>query len=178
MLSNDLSCFNLSEFFISKRISLSILFLFIFCKRFFSCLSFFIDLPPGTFVTENINFTFRYSELATYNLFNGIFFSGIITLFIFLFKKKSKPISDYNYKKSKIDYELRTLLNNDQINEIPSDLTEIKGIGPKRAIELELAGVKTISDLAKRSPQHLAEKTGIPITQISEWIIKANKLKK
>ena len=56
-------------------------------------------------------------------------------------------------------------------------MTEIKGIGPQRALELELAGVKTISDLAKRSPKHLAEKTGIPITQISKWIIEANKLK-
>ena len=59
-----------------------------------------------------------------------------------------------------------------------SNLTEIKGIGLKRAEELELAGIKTVTDLAKRSPQHLAEKTGIPITQISNWIIEANKLTK
>jgi predicted flap endonuclease-1-like 5' DNA nuclease len=59
-----------------------------------------------------------------------------------------------------------------------SSLTEIKGIGLKRAEELELAGIKTVTDLAKRSPQHLAEKTGIPITQISNWIIEANKLTK
>ena len=59
-----------------------------------------------------------------------------------------------------------------------SNLIEIKGIGLKRAEELELAGIRTVTDLAKRSPQHLAEKTGIPITQISNWIIEANKLTK
>ena len=58
------------------------------------------------------------------------------------------------------------------------DLTEINGIGSKRAEELESAGVKTVADLAKRSPKLLAEKTGLPITQISTWIIEANKLKK
>jgi cytosine/uracil/thiamine/allantoin permease len=41
---------------------------------------------------------------------------------------------------------------------------------------LESAGVKTIADLAKRSPKYLAKKTGLPITQISSWIIEANKL--
>ena len=61
---------------------------------------------------------------------------------------------------------------------ITSNLIEIKGIGLKRAEELELAGIRTVTDLAKRSPQHLAEKTGIPITQISNWIIGANKLTK
>ena len=59
-----------------------------------------------------------------------------------------------------------------------SDLTEIKGIGSKRAEELQLAGIRTVADLAKQSPKHLAEKTGIPITQISNWIIEANKLTK
>ena len=57
-----------------------------------------------------------------------------------------------------------------------SKLTEIKGIGPKRAKELENAGVKTVSELAKLSPKHTAEKTGIPIEKISNWIIEANKL--
>ena len=57
-----------------------------------------------------------------------------------------------------------------------SDLSEIKGIGSKRAEKLEIAGVKTVSDLAKRSPKHLTEKTGIPIEQICRWIIEANKL--
>lgn len=70
-----------------------------------------------------------------------------------------------------------------KFNEIPdpvstktTDLIKINGIGLKRAEELESAGVKTIADLAKRSPKYLAKKTGLPITQISSWIIEANKL--
>jgi predicted RecB family nuclease len=70
------------------------------------------------------------------------------------------------------------LLNEDQKTDKNTRLTYIKGIGEKRAALLEYVGVRTISDLAKRSPQHLSEKTGIPITLISEWIIKANKMKK
>jgi predicted flap endonuclease-1-like 5' DNA nuclease len=70
------------------------------------------------------------------------------------------------------------LLNEKPKLDASSNLTQIKGIGPKSAIELELAGVTTIADLAKRSPQHLAEKTGIPITRISKWIVEANKLTK
>ncbi len=54
-------------------------------------------------------------------------------------------------------------------------MTKIKGIGPKRALELERAGVKSVSDLAKRSPKNLAEKTSIPLKQISKWIIEAKK---
>jgi predicted flap endonuclease-1-like 5' DNA nuclease len=57
-----------------------------------------------------------------------------------------------------------------------SDLSEIKGIGSKRANELELIGVKTANDLASRSPKHLAEKMGLPIKLICNWIIEANKL--
>ena len=55
------------------------------------------------------------------------------------------------------------------------ELTTIKGIGPKRAQELNQIGVKTVSDLAKTSPKYLSEKTGISIEQISNWIIEANK---
>ena len=58
------------------------------------------------------------------------------------------------------------------------NLKEINGIGSKRAQELESAGIRTVADLAKRSPKHLAEKTGLPISQISTWIIEANNLTK
>ena len=58
-----------------------------------------------------------------------------------------------------------------------NDLIKIPGIGAKRSKELGKAGVRTITDLAKRSPKHLSKKTGIPLNQISIWIIEANKLK-
>jgi hypothetical protein len=146
----------------------------------FSILSFFIDLPPGTIVTETANLSFPFSTFITKNLINGIFFATIIGLIIYLAKRKFKPISSYTpiTRTSRLDHELKNILTKEQQLESDSNLTQIKGIGPKRAIELEIAGVKTISDLAKRSPQHLAEKTGIPITQVSNWIIEANKLKK
>jgi predicted flap endonuclease-1-like 5' DNA nuclease len=146
----------------------------------FSLLSFFIDLPPGTLVTDTMNLSFPYSTLLTTNLLNGIFFGSIIGLAIFLARKNTKPkIPKYSPPTtSSLDYEIENLLSKDQKSETVSNLTEIKGIGTKRAEELELAGVKTISDLAKRSPKHLAEKTDIPITQISKWIIEANKLTK
>ena len=51
-----------------------------------------------------------------------------------------------------------------------------QGIGPKRAEELKAAGVKTVSDLAKRSAKNLSEKTGISIKDISRWIVQANEM--
>ena len=56
------------------------------------------------------------------------------------------------------------------------ELTAIKGIGPKTSKELGQIGIKTVTDLAKTSPKHLSEKTGITIERISNWIIEANKL--
>lgn len=100
---------------------------------------------------------------------------------------KTKLILHYNQnpceesliETSSAIYEIeKILIETVQKPENISDLTGIKGIGSKRAVELELSGVKTVSDLAKRSPKHLSEKTGIPIAQISNWIIQANKLTK
>ena len=86
-----------------------------------------------------------------------------------------KPIDDDSNINNEIE---KILLDAVQNSEIRTNLTEIKGIGSKRAEELESAGVRTLSDLAKCSPQELAEATGIPITQISNWIIDADNLTK
>ena len=89
------------------------------------------------------------------------------------------PCEESIYETSNFGDEIEEgIINAFQESESLSDLAEIKGIGAKRALELERAGVKTISDLAKCSPKQLAEKTGLPITQISNWIIEANKLTK
>lgn len=89
------------------------------------------------------------------------------------------PCDEYLIETSNFGDEFeKIVLNQVEGSESISNLREIKGIGSKRAKELELAGVKTASDLAKRSPKHLSEKTGISITQISKWIIEANKLTK
>ena len=143
----------------------------------FIIISSIIDLPPGTIITQTMDLSFPYSFLLTNNLINGIFFATIIASAAYVYKRNTKQISRYTNPTSSADPEIENLLNDDIMTETASNLTEIKGIGPKRALELEIAGVRTIADLAKRSPQHLAEKTGISITQISKWIIEANKLK-
>jgi len=140
----------------------------------FVALSFFVDLPPGTFVTNLLSFSSTQYTILTNNLLNGVVYGTIVALAAFLARRKIKPksseYSSYETRKSSsLDSDVEKLLGKD------SNLTELEGIGPKRAFELELAGIKTISDLAKRSPKHLAKKTGIPITQISKWIIEANK---
>jgi hypothetical protein len=140
----------------------------------FFLLSFYIDLPPGIIFTEVFEFSFQYSTFLTNNITNGLFFSSIISGIVYLINRNKKINKS---QISRLDLELHSLID-DKIETEYSDLTKIKGIGFKRAIELELAGVKNISDLAKRSPQHLAEKTGIPISLISDWIIQANKFKK
>jgi hypothetical protein len=141
----------------------------------FTVFSFLIALPPGTLVTQAANLSFPYSGLLTNNLLNGLFFATIIGLGTYLYKRNSEPVSSFSITSSSFDRDIDHLLNDEQ-KDVASSLTKIKGIGPNRAMDLELAGVKTISDLAKRSPKHLAEKTGIPISQISKWIVEANKL--
>lgn len=143
----------------------------------FTVFSFLVDLPPGTIVAQTANLSFSYSSILTNNLVNGIFFATIIGLGVYLYKRNTKPVSSYTRTSSSFDREIDDLFSKEQKVGVVSNLTEINGIGPNRAMELELAGVKTISDLAKRSPKHLAEKTGIPISQVSKWIVEANKLK-
>lgn len=56
------------------------------------------------------------------------------------------------------------------------DLIEIKGIGSKRAEILDLAGVKTVSDLANSSVFILSSKTGISEKFLLQWIKQAKDL--
>jgi predicted flap endonuclease-1-like 5' DNA nuclease len=56
-----------------------------------------------------------------------------------------------------------------------TELTEIKGIGAKRAKELNAVGVNTVSGLATASAKDLSQKTGISEKTISRWITEANK---
>jgi hypothetical protein len=56
-----------------------------------------------------------------------------------------------------------------------TELTEIRGIGSKRARELNAVGVNTVSDLATASGNDLSQKTGISGKTISRWITEANR---
>ena len=143
----------------------------------FSIISSLINLPPGTIITETLNLSVPFSFLSN-NIFNGIFFATIIALVTYISKRKTKPTLTYTSKTYSLNNKIKELSREEQKINISSNLTQIKGIGPKNAMDLELAGVTTIADLAKRSPQHLAEKTGISIILISKWIVEANKLTK
>lgn len=132
-------------------------------------------MPPGTKITEFLNPTFPFSDLLTNNLLNVVVFGAIVALIVFLVK--SKRASSVPRPIPALDYEVEHLLNKDLKVNVVSELTKTKGIGEKHAFDLELAGIRSISDLAKRSPHHLSEKTGIPITQISSWTVEANKIK-
>jgi hypothetical protein len=56
------------------------------------------------------------------------------------------------------------------------ELTEIKGIGPRKAEELKAVGVNAVSDLAKASAKGLSQKTGISEKIISRWIVEAKRM--
>ena len=146
----------------------------------FGLVSFFVDLPPGSFVTNLVDLSFPYSSVLTTNLLNGVFFGFLMGFLVFFGRRKTK-IKSRKYSPptvSRLNRQIESLEDKGQKSETPANLTQIKGIGSRRALELELAGVRTISDLATRSPHHLSEKTGIPIVLISKWIVEANKLTK
>jgi len=58
------------------------------------------------------------------------------------------------------------------LEEVPRSpiLTDIKGIGPRRAERLIAAGIKTVEDLIKASPEAISAKTGIPEKTVQKLI--------
>ena len=54
-------------------------------------------------------------------------------------------------------------------------MTEIKGIGPRKAKELKAVGVNGVSDLAGASAKNLSQKSGISEKIISRWIEEAKR---
>ncbi len=84
----------------------------------------------------------------------------IVSVIIIVAIKKSQPTS----REEEVKETLRE-----------TELTEIKGIGSKRAKELKVAGVNTISDLATASAKDLSQKIGISEKTISRWITEANR---
>jgi len=146
--------------------------------------SFFVDLPPGILVTEWLNVSSIDFILLTNNLLNGFFYGGTIGIIVFLLKSgersKKRRFKKYSMNRySDLDKDIEGLLRDTkdyQESNVVDDLMEINGIGKKRATDLVFAGVRSVSDLSKRSPKHLSRKTGIPIKTISKWIINANKI--
>ena len=146
--------------------------------------SFFVDLPPGTLITQWLNVSSIDFILITNNLLNGFFYGGIMGIIIFLLKSgersKKRRFKSYSMRGySDLDKDVERLLrytNDSQESNVVGDLMEINGIGKKRARDLMFAGVRSVSDLSKRSPKHLSRKTGIPLKTVSKWIISANKI--
>jgi replicative superfamily II helicase len=64
----------------------------------------------------------------------------------------------------------------DLADEMADDLTVIKGIGPKKAEQLEAAGIHTFAALARTSPQELAEIGSVSEETAAEWIAEAKEL--
>lgn len=62
------------------------------------------------------------------------------------------------------------------VENLADDLTVIKGIGPKKAEQLQAAGIRTFAALARISPQELAEIGSVSEETAAEWIAEAKAL--
>jgi predicted flap endonuclease-1-like 5' DNA nuclease len=58
----------------------------------------------------------------------------------------------------------------------PIEITEVKGIGPKRAEQLRALGINTAQDLAKTTATTLAAKTELSPTITRKWVRAAKRL--
>jgi Holliday junction resolvasome RuvABC DNA-binding subunit len=140
----------------------------------FTLISLVIDLPPRIWVHDWFDIpASEYSSLIN-GIANGVIY-GIIIWLVFSLEKmgrKKEPVGSLLLAE-----EVKELLESEpRESKLLKNLTEIKGIGPKRAKELKAAGVNTVSELAKSSPKYLSEKTGISIKNISKWIVQANEM--
>jgi len=62
------------------------------------------------------------------------------------------------------------------VENLADDLTVIKGIGPKKAEQLQAAGIHSFAALARTSPQELAEIGSVSEETAAEWIAEAKEL--
>lgn len=58
------------------------------------------------------------------------------------------------------------------------ELTQVKGIGEKRATQLKALGINSVEDLAKASAKTIAKKLQISPKITKKWIASAKKLVK
>lgn len=56
------------------------------------------------------------------------------------------------------------------------ELTEVKGIGPKRSEQLKSAGILTVQELAQASAGELANKLGVSPKVTGRWVEEAKRL--
>lgn len=60
--------------------------------------------------------------------------------------------------------------------EVSIDLTELRGIGPKRAEKLKVAGIKDVKGLAESNPGNVAKALGVSERRSSRLISEADSL--
>ena len=74
----------------------------------------------------------------------------------------------------------RTLVREEEklvtVPEVAIDLTELRGIGPKRAGKLKVAGIKNVQDLAESNPGNVAKALGFSEKRSSRLISEAHSL--
>lgn len=59
------------------------------------------------------------------------------------------------------------------VPEVAVDLTELRGIGPKRAEKLKFAGIRDVKDLAESNPGNVAEALGFSQERASRLVSEA-----
>ena len=58
------------------------------------------------------------------------------------------------------------------------ELTQVKGIGEKRATQLKALGINNVDELSKASAKTLAKKLGISLKTVDKWVANAKELVK
>jgi len=135
----------------------------------FTLISLAVDLPPGIWLHDWFNIT----ETEYASLINGIVNGAVYGVIIWLAFSLAKMA--LGRRKESVE---AALLEEalEEASKFLIGLTEIRGIGPKRAEELKAAGVNIISDLATSSAKDLSQKTGISERIISRWIEQAKEM--
>lgn len=134
-------------------------------------ISLVVPLPPGIYVHEWASIPESdYSSLID-GIVNGVVYGVVVWVVFSLARmgRKKKPIKPPLVQRT-------PEVKKPEESKLLIELTDIKGIGPENARKLKAAGVRTVSDLAKRSAKDLSEKSGISIKDISKWIVQANEM--
>jgi len=64
----------------------------------------------------------------------------------------------------------------EKTTKIVTDLTQVPGIGPKRAQQLKNAGINSIEELAKADPKETSKILQVAETAVSKWIANAKQV--
>ena len=95
----------------------------------------------------------------------------VVLLYYYLSTRKKRMVEGETVREAPIKEEkLR-----ETVREASLDLTEVRGIGPKRAQKLKDAGISSVRELAKSS-EDLAQKIGVSEKIVSKWIKNANEI--